>query len=193
MTYRTAKPCRRCGCPRRYVSTNRCPVCMSRYNRQQRSTPEYKAKAAAQKRAEWATATPEEKAEVIAQNLAYLRRPEVKARNVLYRRTNRYGMSADAQNAMLEQQGFRCACCGDPLKPGRLTHLDHDHGTMQVRGFVCLDCNLAIGHLKDSPLRAHKLAAYLELHAPKLALVSNCRASVPATMKTPRGARTPGA
>ena len=81
------------------------------------------------------------------------------------------GISPSRQRELWEAQGGKCACCGDVLVPGRDTHLDHDHETNEVRGFTCRWCNMAIGNLKDSPLRARKLALYLEKHAPKLKLV----------------------
>ncbi len=45
------------------------------------------------------------------------------------------------------QQKDMCACCG------RLSNLlvtDHNHGTGQVRGLLCRNCNLGIGYLGDN-------------------------------------------
>lgn len=42
-----------------------------------------------------------------------------------------------------------CECCGRPPK-GRVLHLDHDHVTGKFRGWLCFDCNSAIGRLGDS-------------------------------------------
>ena len=41
---------------------------------------------------------------------------------------------------------------------------DHDHSTGKVRGFICGNCNLAAGMLKDSSSAARNLAQYLESH-----------------------------
>ena len=46
-----------------------------------------------------------------------------------------------------------CECCGrDPLKLTYKAHwvLDHDHITKLFRGWLCDDCNLAIGKLGDT-------------------------------------------
>ncbi len=29
-------------------------------------------------------------------------------------------------------------------------HLDHDHASGQIRGFLCIDCNHGLGKLRDS-------------------------------------------
>jgi hypothetical protein len=63
---------------------------------------------------------------------------------------------------LFEQQGRKCAACGT-TDPGSAKGwaTDHIHGTKIVRGILCLGCNVALGHLKDSPERAEQLAAYL--------------------------------
>lgn len=39
---------------------------------------------------------------------------------------------------------------------------DHNHQTGKFRGWLCNDCNLALGILKDNPILLRKLADYLE-------------------------------
>lgn len=80
----------------------------------------------------------------------------------------RYGLSPRDFERMLAEQSNRCAVCGDLMRPGLGTTIDHDHVTGVVRGLLCPNCNAAEGHLKGSALRAEKLAAYMRLHAPKL-------------------------
>jgi len=55
----------------------------------------------------------------------------------------------------------KCECCGAraPLV------FDHDHKTGNFRGWLCHPCNLALGHVNDSPQRLRQLAQYLEAHA----------------------------
>ena len=73
---------------------------------------------------------------------------------------------------MVEAQDGCCAACGDKLpEKTNNQHIDHDHATGHVRGILCRGCNVAVGMLQDSSLRARKLAAYIDKHAPKLALV----------------------
>jgi hypothetical protein len=63
----------------------------------------------------------------------------------------RYGLTAEAWQAMLEAQGHRCACCGtdDPGSPkGWMT--DHCHSTGTVRGLLCFRCNKNLGFMGDN-------------------------------------------
>ena len=43
-----------------------------------------------------------------------------------------------------------------------IIHFDHDHKTNKFRGWVCGNCNRALGCAKDSPSILRKLADYLE-------------------------------
>ncbi len=58
----------------------------------------------------------------------------------------------------------KCGIC--KRKPSNLARLvlDHDHKTGKVRGFICSQCNVALGMVGDSPERLRQLAAYLESH-----------------------------
>lgn len=80
----------------------------------------------------------------------------------------RYGMTVETFLALLASQGGKCAACGDELVLGLKTHVDHDHDTGLVRALLCRGCNLAEGLLQGSAMRARKLAAYIEKHAPRL-------------------------
>lgn len=88
-----------------------------------------------------------------------------KQRDTYYRRT--YGISADEADAILETQDHRCAICMKPA-PARLAsmHLDHDHGTGAIRGFLCLDCNQGLGKLRDSPDLLLRALVYLRQRQP---------------------------
>jgi Recombination endonuclease VII len=88
----------------------------------------------------------------------------------------RYGVTAAEYDSMLTSQRGRCDACGDTLTPGRGTNLDHDHTTGAPRALVCPFCNRAVGNVKDSPLRAEKIAAYLRRHAPRLPIAGVARA-----------------
>ena len=82
-----------------------------------------------------------------------------KQRDAYYRRT--YGISADAVDAMLDEQGGGCAICGSrPDRPASL-HLDHDHLTGTLRGILCIDCNHGIGKLRDDPELLARAVGYL--------------------------------
>lgn len=85
-------------------------------------------------------------------------------------RWRKYGLTHEMFVEMMAAQGNKCAACDASLSalPSGDVHVDHDHETGAVRGILCRFCNTAIGLLKDSPLRARKLASYLERHAPAL-------------------------
>ena len=61
-----------------------------------------------------------------------------------YMRWKRYGLTRDQCDELLAFQNYCCAQCGKPLASSRATHLDHDHETGRVRGFLCLPCNVRL-------------------------------------------------
>ena len=63
--------------------------------------------------------------------------------------------------AMLEAQGGRCAICLRPPTEKRRLDMDHDHGSMRLRGLLCSVCNQRLDSRVTSEwLRA--AAAYLD-------------------------------
>lgn len=68
-----------------------------------------------------------------------------------------YGLTEESYERMKEQQGGRCAICGDECS----LQVDHNHETGMVRGLLCLLCNSALGHLKDNADIASRAEAYL--------------------------------
>lgn len=83
------------------------------------------------------------------------------------RRLTRFRISEDKFWGQLAEQQWMCVC-GVAIDESTL-FIDHDHACCPnegscgrcVRGFLCVNCNTALGHLKDSPDRAMSLAAYL--------------------------------
>jgi recombination endonuclease VII len=63
---------------------------------------------------------------------------------------DRYGLTLEAWKEMYAAQGGRCAICKRQNKKGVLV-VDHCHATKKVRGLLCLNCNLILGRLEDSP------------------------------------------
>ena len=57
----------------------------------------------------------------------------------------------------------RCAICGiTESECNRKLHMDHDHETGDLRGFLCNNCNLLIGYAKDSVKNLQLAITYLE-------------------------------
>ena len=39
--------------------------------------------------------------------------------------------------------------------------VDHDHATGEIRGLLCVNCNSAIGKLRDDPILLQRATCYL--------------------------------
>lgn len=53
-------------------------------------------------------------------------------------------------------------CCEVCKKSDRRICFDHCHKSQKFRGWICSNCNSALGHTKDDPKLLRKLAAYVE-------------------------------
>jgi hypothetical protein len=80
-------------------------------------------------------------------------------RNGYYRRT--FGITADDVDALIENQGGKCAICGGQPTRAEVWHVDHDHATGRIRGVLCQRCNHGIGLLDEDPARLRAAADYL--------------------------------
>lgn len=76
------------------------------------------------------------------------------------RSRTRWGMDLDT---FLYWKGITaCQACGSTDR----LHMDHDHSHCAhgcgecIRGILCMGCNIALGHLGDSPTRVALLGAY---------------------------------
>lgn len=81
---------------------------------------------------------------------------------------SRFGITELDYQRMETAQGGCCASCGEVPASHNSRHerrplvIDHDHRTGRVRGLLCTNCNVAIGHAKDDPDRLRMMALYLE-------------------------------
>lgn len=69
----------------------------------------------------------------------------------------KYGLTEEAYDQALADQQYACAIC----KAETLLVVDHNHGTNQVRGLLCNDCNYGLGRFKDDVGRLLRAADYL--------------------------------
>ena len=168
--YFTGKPCRRMHIAQRYTSGFQCVVCSSliaerwhtdnpeqailksrRYrerNPQQRaaSTKKWRDSHPEVVRAtskEWLDSNPDKRA-------AYAARQRV---NAVLRQEKRIGRSKPES----------CEACGDreiSTDKGSRIVFDHHHATGQARGWICHNCNIALGHANDSVGRLLLLVGY---------------------------------
>ena len=75
---------------------------------------------------------------------------------------SKYGISAAVYDYIWDRQGGVCKICGKPNKGGIRLVVDHDHGTEKVRGLLCTNCNLMLGHSQDNPETLRLAIEYLE-------------------------------
>jgi hypothetical protein len=59
-----------------------------------------------------------------------------------------YGISRIEYDTLFKLQGGKCRICGKARK--RRLSVDHDHGTGEVRGLLCIRCNSLIGFCDES-------------------------------------------
>jgi hypothetical protein len=86
-------------------------------------------------------------------------RAVVKKAKLLRRLAREYDTTSEA----IEALGATCHICGKE-STGRwgTMHIDHIHGTKQIRGRLCITCNLGLGYFKDSIVLLEKAIEYLE-------------------------------
>ncbi len=72
-----------------------------------------------------------------------------------------YGIDVETYDLMAEQQNQCCASCE---KPTENLVVDHDHETGKVRALLCTNCNLALGHFRDSIWTIENAIEYLIKH-----------------------------
>jgi len=80
---------------------------------------------------------------------------------------NFYGMSPTTFVAHFAPS--HCPICGDKLTlEKRGTHIDHVHGTTEIRGILCRECNIMLGKARDNPFILIAAAMYLNSNGVKL-------------------------
>lgn len=75
-----------------------------------------------------------------------------------------FGLTPEAHAALIAAQDGKCRVCGVAFEPGRgekSAHVDHDHKSGKVRGIICRECNLGIGHFRDDLALLEKAVVYL--------------------------------
>lgn len=70
----------------------------------------------------------------------------------------KYGLTFEEYEQMYEKQNGTCLLCKTQQD---FLVVDHDHDTDKVRGLLCNNCNLGLGHFKDSVESLLSAAEYL--------------------------------
>ena len=63
---------------------------------------------------------------------------------------NKYGITLDFYDKLLEKQNYVCAICNLTNNNGYKLCVDHCHTTGKIRGLLCHTCNTALGKFKDN-------------------------------------------
>lgn len=80
----------------------------------------------------------------------------------------KYGLTLEEYDQMLEEQNGVCAVCHKPERViseygiVRRLAVDHNHTTGKVRGLLCQACNTTLGKVSESIEVLLQLAIYLE-------------------------------
>jgi len=79
-------------------------------------------------------------------------------RKATVRKARYKGISGIAENCLNEPK--HCELCGG----GKKISMDHCHETRKFRGWLCDDCNLALGRVKENIDTLEAMIAYLKKH-----------------------------
>lgn len=89
--------------------------------------------------------------------------PEKAEKNRRKSQLSQYGLTIEEYDKLYDEQNGVCACCGEPQTLGcRFLSVDHDHETGRVRGLLCTNCNIGLGHFKDDKEKLKMAIKYLE-------------------------------
>jgi transketolase len=83
---------------------------------------------------------------------------KVKAKKRESRLRSSYGLSMEAWQIMYESQHGRCMICNEHADK---LFVDHDHQSGKTRSLLCIHCNTALGHVRESERIALSLADYI--------------------------------
>lgn len=112
--------------------------------------------------AEWTRRNAES---VRAYKKAWKDTPQNRRKDYVHKLRTRYRITPEEYDNMALASCGRCAACGgqdDGTRSGGLV-VDHCHTSGRVRGLICHNCNMAVGHLKEDPARAMAVFDYLKL------------------------------
>ena len=74
----------------------------------------------------------------------------------------KFGITIDDYERMLDEQGGGCAICAAAEPDSGSLHVDHHHGSGEVRGLLCVSCNNALGAFRESHEHLRRATDYLD-------------------------------
>ncbi len=80
----------------------------------------------------------------------------------------KYGLTLEKYNEILASQNECCAICKEhQSKQKKSLYVDHCHVSGKIRGLLCYQCNIVLGHFRDSPIILQFCMDYLKHHGTK--------------------------
>lgn len=80
----------------------------------------------------------------------YRQTEKYKNKKLIRERCLKFNITEEEHNNILKKQKGVCAICKREFQTRKKTHLDHDHKTGSIRGFLCSRCNLLLGNVGDN-------------------------------------------
>lgn len=77
-------------------------------------------------------------------------------------RLRNYGISKERFSLLFNNQNGSCGICLQPFVGQGAAHVDHVHGTGEIRGLLCFSCNIMLGNSGDSPTKLLAAVDYLK-------------------------------
>jgi len=82
---------------------------------------------------------------------------------------HRYGIDSKKFDKIIKSQNYECKICGKDYTNDNKKEFAVDHKHIEdkrcteedIRGIVCRNCNLMLGHAKDNPVILNKASNYL--------------------------------
>lgn len=87
-------------------------------------------------------------------------------KNKLNLKLKRFGISLSEYNNLIIKQDNKCAICKKGFLSnntlGKALAIDHCHISNKVRGLLCTNCNMGLGHFKDNQEFLQEACLYLK-------------------------------
>lgn len=84
----------------------------------------------------------------------------------MYVLKNKYGITKEQYDRMLNEQGGICFLCSCLPKEHQILSVDHQHESGHVRKLLCENCNRALGYMERDMEWTLKAIAYLNSYPP---------------------------
>ena len=102
------------------------------------------------------------------QNKRYQQNEWVRRKSRAWYIQKKYKISDKEKADLYAAQGGKCAICGKPKQlygdMSKVLCIDHSEKSGKVRGLLCTNCNLGIGHFKDDVRAMENAIVYLKSH-----------------------------